>query len=396
MLDFSIKYFLLGRKDDVDGPGEGHKAKPKPAAKQVLVRTGLRLDYVHFHRVLKICLCAKFFDVMDAPIGAIAEKNIEYRCDKTRPSPTAAIPRPYWKPRLTDHTGKNRVYDYIQLYRGTNVFDDKFARWVVLKFVQIFDINVPSGTFKAGPYSNGAEKIWPTKFMWGVQCGEVMARQNTHASTPLPQAPPLNIAKLTAALKTAVGYDYTALHDLIKEIPHVAQDQIGHIIKTALATAKTKTAAPTWVSKANLATSDEITALKGEIAKLRGEIKPPATVEITVPDEDTDEPRGSAVTSDSVTMADLLKLLKPHGNTTPHSSNPKHSNTPNNQLLLKQHSRAQLQAHETQRALRRAAVRAQAAAAEVEREHAANELFLAQERNRYLQLQLNMRGDIFY
>jgi hypothetical protein len=161
---------------------------------------------------------------------------MEYRCDKDPlpPADPTKKPRgPYWKPRLTDKTGSNRVYDYIQLYRGTNIFDDKNAPWVVLKFVRIIDIDV-NGAFGhvqscPGPYSNGADKTWTTKFMWGVQCGEVMARQHTHASPSLPQGPPLNTTKLTAAIKTAVGYDYTALHNLIKEIPHVDQDQLGVI-----------------------------------------------------------------------------------------------------------------------------------------------------------------------
>jgi hypothetical protein len=95
-------------------------------------------------------------------------------------------------------------------------------------------------------------------------------------------------------------------------------------------------------------------------------------------------------------MADLLKLLKPAGNTATHSNNHQNSTAEHNQLVLQRHCRAGIDAHEHQRALRRAAARAKAAADEVEREHAANALFVAQERNRYLQSALYMRGDIFY
>jgi hypothetical protein len=68
LLDFSIKYFLIGRTDGVD---EEAAAKAKVTAalitaanKQVLLRTGLALKFIHRHRVLKICLCAKIFDVI--------------------------------------------------------------------------------------------------------------------------------------------------------------------------------------------------------------------------------------------------------------------------------------------------------------------------------------------
>jgi hypothetical protein len=135
--------------------------------------------------------------------------------------------------------------------------------------------------------------------MWGVQCGEVMARQHTHASPSLPQGPPLNTTKLTAAIKTAVGYDCTALHNLIKEIPHVDQDQLGVIFKTALATAKAKASAPTWVAKANLATSAEIAALKREIKKLREDFKPAGTVE-----------KVTAQTVDKTTLMGILRSMQ--------------------------------------------------------------------------------------
>jgi hypothetical protein len=156
-------------------------------------------------RVLQLCVEQSFYDVMVAPVGTVAEKHEEYRCDASG----------RWRQLLCRKNNEFdlKVFDCVMVFGGVAV-PQLAAHWFVARYVTHCLIEMHG---EVGPFSNFAQKSFSGK-VWKITLGEI-TRIHTQSGHGV---------NTRSSTSTAPAFTASADDGVVPVLPGVQEPEGGH------------------------------------------------------------------------------------------------------------------------------------------------------------------------